>query len=67
VPADRQPSPRFSRPFGTRYDGARVDTIYAAILENRYEARSPLRFAEPEQYNTYKHAGLPPGPMPTRG
>ncbi len=38
--------------------------IYAALLEHRYRGtiyRSDLQ--SPSPYNTYKHAGLPPGPI----
>ncbi len=38
--------------------------IYAALLENRYRGtiyRSDLQ--SPSPYNTYKHSGLPPGPI----
>ncbi len=38
--------------------------IYAALLEGRYRGtiyRSDLQ--SPSPYNTYKHAGLPPGPI----
>lgn len=43
-------------------------TIYAAILENRYRGvihRSDLDSTN--LYNTYKHAGLPPGPIASPG
>ncbi len=43
-------------------------TIYAAILEGRYRGvihRSDLDSANP--YNTYRHAGLPPGPSASPG
>ena len=43
-------------------------TIYAAMLEERYQGaiyRSDL--ANPNQYNTYRHAGLPPGPIANPG
>ena len=43
-------------------------TIYAALLEERYRGaiyRSDL--ASNNSYNTYKHAGLPPGPIANPG
>ncbi len=46
----------------------RPTTVYAALLENRYKGvlhKSDLASANP--YNTYAHAGLPPGPIANPG
>jgi cell division protein YceG involved in septum cleavage len=43
-------------------------TIYAALLENRYRgAIFQSDLASASRYNTYKHAGLPPGPIANPG
>jgi UPF0755 protein len=70
VPADR---PAIASVFANRLDrGMTLDcdpsTIYAAILEKRYRGtihRSDLQSLN--EYNTYKHAGLPPGPIANPG
>ncbi|MBL8232489.1 MAG: endolytic transglycosylase MltG [Bryobacterales bacterium] len=59
--------------FRNRLDrGMKLDcdptTIYAALLEGRYKGtiyRSDLASMHP--YNTYQHAGLPPGPIANPG
>jgi UPF0755 protein len=66
VPADR---PLISSVFHNRLKiGMKLDcdptTIYAALLAGRYTGvihQSDL--ASPSPYNTYRHAGLPPGPI----
>ena len=43
-------------------------TIYAALLENRYRGTIYRSDLESENaYNTYKHTGLPPGPIANPG
>lgn len=43
-------------------------TIYAALLENRYaRAIHKSDLANKNPYNTYQHAGLPPGPIANPG
>jgi UPF0755 protein len=43
-------------------------TIYAALLENRYRGVIHRSDLESEHaYNTYRHAGLPPGPIANPG
>ena len=70
VPEDR---PRIAAVFQNRMRlGMKLDcdptTIYAALLENRYRGtiyRSDLDSENP--YNTYRHSGLPPGPIANPG
>jgi UPF0755 protein len=70
VPADRT---LISSVFHNRLRvGMKLDcdptTVYAAILEGRYRGRihqSDLASRNP--YNTYQHAGLPPGPIASPG
>ena len=70
VPGDR---PLVSSVFHNRLkDGMKLDcdptTVYAALLEGRYRGkiyRSDLE--NPNPYNTYKNAGLPPGPIANPG
>jgi len=48
--------------------GADPTVVYAALLAGRYRGaiyQSDLQFDSP--YNTYKHAGLPPGPIANPG
>jgi UPF0755 protein len=66
LPEDR---PKIAAVFENRLRiGMKLDcdptTIYAALLEGRYHGvihRSDLDSDDP--YNTYRHAGLPPGPI----
>ncbi len=70
VPADR---PLISAVFRNRLKlGMKLDcdptTVYAALLEGRYRGtihQSDL--ASVNSYNTYQHAGLPPGPIANPG
>ena len=70
VPQDR---PLIASVFQNRLKlGMKLDcdptTIYAALLENRFRGtihRSDLASGNP--YNTYQHAGLPPGPIANPG
>ena len=65
--------PRIAAVFENRLRiGMKLDcdptTIYAALLDNRYRGaiyRSDLASDSP--YNTYRHAGLPPGPIASPG
>ena len=68
--ADR---PRIASVFANRLRiGMKLDcdptTIYAAVLDSRYRGvihQSDLASENP--YNTYRHAGLPPGPIANPG
>ncbi|MGD0666558.1 MAG: endolytic transglycosylase MltG [Bryobacteraceae bacterium] len=70
LPAER---PRIAAVFANRLRlGMTLDcdpsTIYAALVEERYRGtihRSDLESDNP--YNTYRHAGLPPGPIANPG
>lgn len=70
IPADR---PTVASVYANRLRiGMALDcdptTIYAALLENRYRGvihRSDLDNTNP--YNTYRHPGLPPGPIANPG
>jgi UPF0755 protein len=70
IPGDR---PLVASVFENRLkQGMKLDcdptTVYAALLEGRYRGtiyRSDLESENP--YNTYKHAGLPPGPIANPG
>jgi UPF0755 protein len=70
VAADR---PRIASVFANRLRiGMKLDcdptTIYAALLDSRYRGvihQSDLASENP--YNTYRHAGLPPGPIANPG
>jgi UPF0755 protein len=70
VAADR---PRVASVFANRLRiGMKLDcdptTIYAALLDSRYRGvihQSDLASENP--YNTYRHAGLPPGPIANPG
>jgi UPF0755 protein len=70
LPADR---PLVASVFTNRLkEGIRLDcdptTVYAALLDGRYRGtihRSELDSENP--YNTYKHSGLPPGPIANPG
>jgi len=68
-----QERPRVASVFANRLrTGMKLDcdptTVYAALLEKRYTGvihRSDLDSRNP--YNTYQHAGLPPGPIANPG
>ena len=69
-PADR---PLISSVFHNRLKmGMKLDcdptTVYAAMLEGRYSGKiHQSDLASPNAYNTYQHAGLPPGPIASPG
>ena len=68
-----QERPQVAAVFANRLRiGMRLDcdptTVYAALLEDRYRGvihKSDLENTNP--YNTYQHAGLPPGPIANPG
>ena len=70
LPEDR---PKIAQVFEKRLEiGMKLDcdptTIYAALLEDRYRGvihKSDLESSNP--YNTYRHPGLPPGPIANPG
>ena len=70
LPEDR---PKIAQVFEKRLQiGMKLDcdptTIYAALLDDRYRGvihKSDLESSNP--YNTYRHAGLPPGPIANPG
>jgi UPF0755 protein len=70
VPADR---PLIASVFQNRLKlGMKLDcdptTVYAALLEGRYRGKiHQSDLASPNPYNTYQHAGLPPGPIASPG
>jgi UPF0755 protein len=65
--------PKIAQVFEKRLEiGMKLDcdptTIYAALLENRYRGAIHKSDLENDsQYNTYRHAGLPPGPIANPG
>ncbi len=70
IPAER---PLVSAVFHNRLDRGMLlqcdpTIIYGLVLENRYKGRiSTEDIADPHPYNTYIHAGLPPGPIASPG
>jgi len=70
MPADR---PLVSSVFRNRLtEGMKLDcdptTVYAALLEGRYRGKIYRSDLDNESaYNTYRHAGLPPGPIANPG
>jgi len=70
VPADR---PLIASVFKNRLKlGMKLDcdptTVYAALLEDRYRGKiHQSDLASLNRYNTYRHAGLPPGPIASPG
>lgn len=65
--------PKIAQVFERRLEiGMKLDcdptTIYAALLESRYRgAIHKSDLASDSAYNTYRHAGLPPGPIANPG